>query len=202
MKTLSLAIMALFLTACAPVYEVKPHYIAPTNPTGQSCVQNCSANKQTCNIEFQRKKETCKDRVRGETEKRFDSQMNEYNIKMKEYNALRKNYDREMASWNTKHIRLDTELKTYRGMCDRTKDKNSYECRKIKEVNAEIRTIDSVKPRSPSHPAKPTNVELEVIEAQEVCNIKSSCDTEYNNCFMSCGGKITYQKFCVENCKK
>lgn len=42
---------------------------------------------------------------------------------------------------------------------------------------------------------------LSDFEREISCSSSLSCETDYNGCFKSCGGRIEQQTYCVSNCK-
>ncbi len=55
------------------------------------------------------------------------------------------------------------------------------------------------KPHEPYRPIKPT-LDAEIKEFQKNCSRECGCTKSYDSCFVSCGGKLNYEKICVENC--
>jgi hypothetical protein len=200
MKYILLAITALLLTACSPKYEIKTHYTPPTDKEGRVCIQNCEVKRETCQSHCNQKQNQCLSQTKEEVKKTFPLIMDEYGDIMHQYEAQMNRYDGEIASWDRKYTRLEQQFQTYRGMCNTAKNKNSYECRRTAEVDNELHSIKAIEPTPPPRPNKPSLFQ-EIKKAQKACSNKCGCQKSYENCFVSCGGKLTYEKFCVENCK-
>ena len=119
---------------------------------------------------------------------------------MRGYEAEMNRYDGEVDSWDRKHIRVEQQFNTYRELCDHKKDRNTYECRRAREADNELTSLEAIEPILPNRPDKPI-LSKEIKRAQKSCSNKCGCQKEYDNCFVSCGGTLDYKKFCVENCK-
>ena len=200
MKYIVLGLTALFFTACSPKYEIKTLYTQPTTNQGQVCVQECNVKRTTCQIHCNQKRDTCLEQAKERATRSFPSLLNEYDHIMQQYEAEMNRYDGEIHSWDRKHLRLEQQFQTYRGLCDNKKDRNSYECRRTKEVKNELKAMDNIEPTPPPRPNKPLLSE-EIKRTQKSCSNKCGCQKEYDNCFVSCGGTLDYKKFCIENCK-
>ena len=200
MKYIILSLITLFFTACSPKYQIKTHYIAPTDQAGKNCVKNCEVKRETCQSHCNQKQNQCLSHAKEEAKQSFSSIMREYEDIMHQYEAQMNRYDGEIASWDRKYTRLEQQFQTYREMCNVAKNKNSYECRRASEVDNELHAIKNIEPTPPPRPNKPKLSE-EIRMAQKSCSNQCGCKKDYESCFVSCGGKLTYEKFCVENCK-
>jgi len=191
---------ALFFTACSPKYVIKTLYTQPTTNQGKTCVKECNVKRKTCQIHCNQKRDDCLEHAKKRAKANFPSILDEYNHVMYQYEIEINRYDVAISSWNRRHIRLEEQFKTYRELCDKKKNKKSYECRRAREIDRELESVDAVEPKSPPRPNKPILSE-EIKIAQKSCSNKCGCKDEYNNCFVSCGGVLDYKKICVENCK-
>ena len=201
MKYLLIAgLSALFFTACSPKYVIKTLYTQPTTNQGKTCVQECNVKRETCQIHCNQKRDNCLAQAKKRAKANFPSILDEYDHLMHQYEAEMNRYEGEIASWDRKHLRLEQQFQTYRGLCDKKKDKKSYECRRAREVDRELDSVDAIEPTAPPRPNKPF-LEEEIKIAQKSCSSNCGCQKEYDNCFVSCGGTLDYKKFCVENCK-
>ena len=200
MKQILIAITTLFFIACSPKYEIKTLYSQPTTNQGQVCVKECNVKRQTCQIHCNQKRDNCLAEAKERAKDNFPSLMDEYEYVMHQYDAEINRYEGEISSWDRKHIRLEQKFNTYRELCDHKKDRKSYECRRAREADNDLKDMENIEPTPPPRPNKPILAE-EIKKAQKSCSNNCGCQKEYNNCFVSCGGTLDYKKFCIENCK-
>ena len=200
MKTTIIALTALLFIACSPKYEIKTLYNQPTTKQGKVCVQECNVKRETCQIHCNQKRDNCLAQAKLRAKDTFSSLMNEYEHLMRGYEVEMNRYDGEVASWDRRHIKLEQQSQTYRELCDHKKDGNAYECRRAREADNELTSLEAIEPILPNRPNEPI-LSKEIKKAQKSCSNKCGCQKEYDNCFVSCGGTLDYKKFCVENCK-
>ena len=200
MKKLSLALIALLFTACSPKYEIKTNYNPPTDAQGRACIQECDVKRQTCQVHCNEKRDHCLAEAKERAKKAFPQIEAEYSAIMEEYASLMDRYEGEIASWDREHARLEQQFRTYRGLCDSKKDRKAYECRRAHEIDDDLEAMNAIEPSAPARPNRPILAE-EIKEAQKSCSNKCGCQKSYDSCFVSCGGKLSHEKFCIENCK-
>ena len=198
MKHLFLILMLLLITACSPRYEIKTHYTPPTDFSGKQCVQTCTNDKRTCQSRCDQKEDQCLAIAEQSARDAFPSLMLDYQDLQDQYLYSLDGYNREMNAWERKKERLKDNYEHYRHKCKKD-DSKSYECRKSKEANDELRHMHRSEPDEPVKPEQPT-LDTEIKNAQKSCHHNCGCASEYDNCFSSCGGKLTHEKICVENC--
>ena len=199
MKQILFFTILLLLSACSPRYEIKTHYTLPSDAQGRICVQTCSNERKICQAHCNMRQEQCLERTKKSAENAFASTMNEYQDVLNEYHHEMDRYNFEMSSWQREERRVHQDFEHYRRACRQGK-KNSYECRRSYELDNQLSSLENHEPMAPQRPIKPTLSE-EIRRAQKGCNNSCGCEKEYDSCFISCGGKLHYEKFCVANCK-
>lgn len=195
--------MGLFLlifTACSPKYIIKTHYTLPTDAQGKACVQTCSNEQKVCQAHCNQKQNACLVTAKKSATDAFPALMYEYEGVLSAYYTEMDRYELVMRSWERELRNVDRDYHHYRNACQ-GKPKNSYECRRAYELDGELRSIESSEPISPVRPIKPT-LANEIKQAQKNCSNECGCIKSYDTCFVACGGKLDYEKICVENCKK
>jgi len=200
MRYIFLGLIAIFLIACSPKYVIKTLYTQPITNQGKVCVQECNVKRETCQIHCNQKRDRCLTKAKEDAKRNFSSIMNEYEHSMHGYEAEVNRYKSEIDSWDRRYIRVEQQFKTYRELCDKKKDRDAYECRRAREADDELSSLETFEPTPPARPNKPLLSE-EIKRVQKSCSNKCGCQKEYDNCFVSCGGTLEYKKFCIENCK-
>jgi hypothetical protein len=141
----------------------------------------------------------CLARTKQSATDEFPNLMDEYHDVLMKYNYEISRYELEIASWEREERRLHQDFEHYRRSCQ-GKNKNSYECRRSYELDNELVSLEHHEPIAPTRPVKPS-LANEIKNAQRTCSNSCGCEKEYDSCFVSCGGTLDYEKFCVENCK-
>ncbi|CAA6812141.1 MAG: Unknown protein [uncultured Sulfurovum sp.] len=199
MRFFLLTLTLFLLTACSPKYEIKTHYTPPSDAQGKTCVQSCSNDKRMCQANCNMKYDQCLATAQKGASDAFPSLMNEYQDVLSDYQYAMDRYNLEMDSWTREEQRVHRDFEHYRSTCHK-KPKNSYECRRSNELDSQLRSLEDHQPIAPSRPIKPS-LASEIKQAQKNCSNRCGCTKSYDNCFGSCGGKLRYEKICIENCK-
>lgn len=198
---LFLLIFSLFLfTACSPKYIVKTHYTLPNDANGKTCVKTCSKEQKICQAHCNQKQANCLIQAENNAKDTFPSLIQEYDDRLSEYYFSMDRYTLERESWEREERRVHQDYEHYRKSCQ-GKSKSSYECRRAYELDGQLHSIESHQPTPPLRPVKPS-LANEIKRSQQNCSNECGCIKAYDNCFVSCGGKLNYEKICVENCKK
>ncbi|CAA6810835.1 MAG: Unknown protein [uncultured Sulfurovum sp.] len=199
MRFFLLTITLFLLTACSPKYEIKTHYTLPLDAQGKANVQACSNERKICQANCNRKQDQCLATAKQDASDAFPALMHEYQGVFNEYQYAMDRYDLEMSSWSREERRVHQDFKHYRNACNK-KDKKSYECRRSSELKNQLHKLENHEPMAPERPTKPS-LASEIKHAQSNCSNNCDCIKSYDNCFISAGGSLRYEKFCVENCK-
>lgn len=200
MKVFLLTITLFLLTACSPRYEIKTHYTLPANAQGKTCVQTCSTERKNCQSDCDQKQNECLATAKRSASDAFPSLMGEYQDVLNQYQYAMDRHNLEMGTWEREERKVHRDFEHYRTSCN-PKYPNSYECRRSQELDSELHSLESHQPIAPQRPIKPS-LASEIKHAQNNCSNECGCIKSYDNCFVSCGGTLRYEKFCVANCKK
>jgi len=214
MQPIFLVTFVMLLTACSPRYIVKTHYSKPLNKEGNNCIQRCEHIRdhcqQNCNHQYNR----CQINAKQEAKENFVHVMREYDLDMRDYYHEMDRYHYEFDRWEYNRDRLQDDYRDAQRDCARIKSSNykkdhsksdlkkrNYLCKKSDELDKKLyHHTHSLRPTEPIRPDKPTLSE-EIAKFQEQCTRQCGCTKSYDRCFVSCGGKLYYEKICVENCQ-
>ncbi|HIO95357.1 MAG TPA: hypothetical protein EYG67_00870 [Campylobacterales bacterium] len=198
MRMILLIATLLFITACSPRYEIKTHYTQPISSTGKICLSKCEQNRQGCQERCDQHYNQCLSKAESNAKQNMNSMLNEYDRNMNGYERDINRYSSEMDRWQLRQDRLKDDYSHFDARCKDRRD--NYACNKANELDDDLSSMYSSKPEEPSRPYKPT-LSTQIEKFQENCSRKCNCVKGYDNCFVSCGGKLDYEKICVENCK-
>ncbi len=194
----TLLFFTLLLTACSPRYEIKTNYILPTDSQGKVCVQNCSTERKVCQRDCNKKQDDCLARAKQSAKENFPHIMSGYKHAFSQYQNELHRYHLAMDSWSREMDRNNQDLEHYQNTCSH--NHNNYECNRANELKNVIHSLENDEPLEPKEPIRPS-LATEIQHAQKTCSNNCGCADEYNSCFSACGGTVSYEKFCVENCK-
>jgi hypothetical protein len=198
-KLLLFSITLFAFTACSPKYEIKTHYTLPADAQGKTCVQTCSNERKICQSNCNQKQDQCLATAKRGATDAYPALMNEYQDVLNQYQYSMDKFNLEMDTWENEERRVHRDFEHYRSSCN-PQNQNSYECRRSNELDSQLHSLEDHQPIAPPRPVKPS-LASEIKHAQNDCSNNCGCDKEYDKGFVSCGGKLTYEKFCVENCK-
>jgi len=186
-----------FFCACSAQYEVKKTY--DFSNTDKSCINSCELSEKQCNISCQDGYNRCLLDANNNAKELFKEYDKRYKSELYIYLKLKKRYDKQYYIWLKEYKNIEYDYNYYSEKCSISKDKNSYECKKKDYFNAKLQRELSLKP---TEPIKIKRVRLSdlVVQEQSSCTLNCGCADVYDRCFSKCGGKITYQKFCISNC--
>lgn len=199
MRFFLLTITLFLVSACSPKYEIKTHYTLPVDIQGKACVQTCSNERKNCQTNCNQKQDQCLATAKNSASNAFPALMNEYQDVLNQYQYSMNKFNLEMDTWEREERRVHRDFEHYKSSCN-PKNQNSYECRRSQELDSQLHSLEDHQPLAPQRPLKPS-LASEIKQAQNNCSNECGCDKEYDSCFVSCGGKLRYEKFCIENCK-
>ncbi len=187
----------LVFVGCGPKYIVKNSYISPSNQSEKKCVSRCEEYLSDCRINCEINYNNCissafdrAKKIDKITEENYRKKYNKYLRKLDRYNY-------QMADWQNEYDKNNRDLKYFRDKCINNKDK--YACDRENDLRYEINTILRHKPYKPKHPQRLSFHDI-LLQQQNMCQKNCGCQSDYNVCFTSCGGKIISRKICIENC--
>jgi len=198
MRYFFLFTITLLISACSPKYEIKTHYTLPADTQGRQCVQTCSNERKICQAHCNQKQDQCLVSAQQSAKDAFPSLMNEYQGVLDQYHYAMDRYNLEIETWQREERRVHQDFEHYRQRCQN--DTNSYECQRANDLDGQLHSLEDHAPLAPERPIKPS-LSSEIRHAQENCSNSCGCDKEYDSCFVSCGGTLRYEKFCIANCK-
>ena len=186
--------LALFsLVACSPRYKIEKIYIPPKN--NLKCVEKCKQEKYKCEKECESKKKSCLDKAIIRSKRIYTQQEKIYQKRLEVYFKQYDRYLSEYNQWRDKFLRLNEDYQYYSRKCSIDKswcDERDY-YKKILDNWIKLKPKKPIKPKEPSF-----NKILK--EQQSLCLRDCCCNTNFDICFQSCGGKVLLKKICVENC--
>ncbi|TCK03387.1 hypothetical protein [Phorcysia thermohydrogeniphila] len=189
--------LSLMLASCgSPRYIVKYKYVPPQN--SKECLKSCEVKfeecQKSCNEKFQR----CINKSWEEARKIYQAELLSYRKELSAYREKRRNYLNDLIEWNEQFKRVYRDYRFFSSICRRTKER--YACERKRELRELLDTVKAEKPKKPSKPKEPS---LDSIfrEISSKCTTQCGCQELFNNCFVSCGGKLIPYKMCIENCE-
>lgn len=203
MRYFASMILLLLFTACSPKYMVKTHYTHPTGPNAKSCLENCETKRSTCQTQCNKQYDQCLINAEINAKDHFGLVMDEYDRELEDYYYQMDQYTLQLRQWESKEHRLQLRQDRYNQRCSKDqknkKGEEPFSCKQAKEIKNQLRSMFHDKPYEPSQPFKPT-LDNEIRKFQDNCSRECQCTDSYDSCFVSCGGKLSYEKICVENC--
>ncbi len=198
MKVVIFALGFLFLlSGCAPVYVVKNQYTPPADKNSQVCLQQCVQQKQTCKQRCAEDYSDCLSyaydsakKIQAKSDITYKKRYDRYLEKLNEYNL-------NIFDWQNRYDQRYSDWKYFSDKC--TSNADRYACDREDELRHAIKKLRRTRPREPREPKYITFDEI-VKTQQQKCSKKCACDDLFDSCFVSCGGAITPQRICVENC--
>jgi len=215
MKSLMLLISLVILTSCSPRYKVKTHYKQPKTQKGKSCLKSCQHKKYVCQTNCNRKHSNCLEDARMDAKDSYDELSYEYDMEMRDYYHDMDRYRFSLDRWESGRNRLRADYREASRDCARIKSakfkKNESKkskkrrrdrlCKKSRQTEKALHHhIYDLKPTQPHRPIKPT-FSNQLTKFQKRCSQQCGCTKLYDSCFVSCGGTLSYQKICIENCE-
>ncbi len=188
----------LFLLGCGgPKYVVRYRYLPPVDPGARKCLKECERKFQACEKRCQKEQEDCRRRARQEAVKLYQEMLKTYRQELRAYRERSRLYHRELTLWNDEYRRLYEDYLFFKKACQEEEDERA--CRRRRELERHLEALEHEKPLKPREPREPR---LEDISRKLAASCKKDCGCQkaYDNCFLSCGGKLIPEKFCVENC--
>ena len=104
----------------------------------------------------------------------------------------------EYRVWIKNYDELKYDYNYFKKQC-KSKKKDSYECQKKEYFKSNLERAKYRKPKEPEA-IKIISLDQLIKNEQRICHNSCSCTKRYDRCFSNCGGKIIFQKFCVQNC--
>ncbi len=186
------AFIVLF-TSCSPKYRLEKIYIP--SKTDQTCIEKCRKEKYRCEKECLKQRDRCLKDALLKAKKIYTYQKQIYREKLKRYFKQYDRYITEYKLWQDKYLRLNEDYQYYTRKCKI--DKNW--CNEKEYYKKLLEDWIRLKPEKPQKPKEPSFREI-LKQQQSLCLKDCCCNTDFDICFQSCGGKIIFKKICIENC--
>ncbi|OAG28451.1 hypothetical protein [Thermodesulfatator autotrophicus] len=199
-KGLFLGLLGLFLlSACGgPEYIIKNHYILPADTSSSPCIKDCQEKFENCQKACEAQYHACLSDVRQKATSLYEKELKKYREELNIYQDETNLFQQKLALYLEKLKELSDDYHFFEKICQEKQDK--YACSRQEELK---KKISRLKQEKPSHPLKPVEPDLEDIikKLTATCSRDCGCQKIYDHCFISCGGTIIPEKFCVENCQ-
>jgi len=187
----------MFFVACSPKYEVQKTYDASNMK--KLSINKCEKHENKCQIFCHKIYNQCLSDAQIRAEKLLPIYNKEYQKKLQQFIVKKNYYDRQYQIWINKYEDIKFDYQYYHSKCDDKNDK-TYECQKRDYLKAKLERHYKTKPSKPWIVNQITLDDL-VTQEESKCILKCDCQSQYDRCFLQNGGKITYKRFCIENCK-
>ena len=177
MRILILAVVTAFLAGCAsPRYQTAYRYEPPTDTAGRVALKKCEQKLESCQQRCAAETQICLKSIEPLVENRLAEALKQYESELEQYRLARQRYEISMAlNWGYDPFWYDHGL--YHPW-----------------------------PRPyyfpPVMPRKPGRDEVFNQVRHEKCDTDCGCQTLYDACFLSSGGKKIPEERCIANCPK
>ena len=187
--------MALFISACGPTYVTKNEYAPPTNPAGVSCLQRCEVKRSSCQNSCNHKNQICRNKAAQKAKQTLPAQLSEYTNQLETYTVEQDRYHAKTRERRYELKQLEMDYGVYKDRCS----KDKHYCDRKKEIKRKLNDLKYSRIESPSRPSKPT-LASETTRHEASCTTSCGCDSLYDGCYTSCGGRIIPRQICTSNC--
>lgn len=199
---MALSAMLVMITSCTPQYKTYVNYSPPTSAKGQSCIQDCLAQRKKCRNTCSTQSEQCERQARSDAAHYF-LEANEAHERSKKKlrrdrhrlrNRIKFIQEKEDLCWqsikrtekkrHSKHKSVDQKTNHHTTKCKALENKRE-------ELEAELDALQN--------PPQPT---LHSFLNTDHCSPeRCRCDNDHDQCFQVCGGQLSRDTRCVANCK-
>lgn len=186
-----------FFLGCTPKYVIKNQYKPANNANFVQCSQSCNLQRQTCqeNADFEYK--ICSQDAHNRAKDISNLEFLAYEKEYQQYLDAMNSYRRIHTSWKREFNFTYKDFVYFQEQCKTRKEK--YACYRERELDKALKYMRHYKPILPQEPNKPSFQSIYKKELKN-CLKSSKCDSEYDKCYISCGGEVIPHKVCVSNC--
>ena len=168
------ALLLVVLAGCAsPRYQTLYRYEPPTEPAGLACLTQCEQKLSGCKNQCAETRQACLKSIEPLVEARFQQNMQQYQKDLHFYQHALDLYQRQL-SFGWRHYDPYYGGRPY------------------------YPGFDSRFPPSP--PLQPKREQIAKQLAQQQCDRDCGCQSLYDACFLSCGGKKIPEVKCIAHC--
>lgn len=172
----SLAVAILLAGCASPRYQTAYRYEAPSDAAGRACLARCEPQLAVCKADCKIHYDACVKRVEPEIAVRFDEALKQYDFEYRRYQQDLLNFNWHYSfGWGYYGHGHGYGY----GMFYPWHDPFFYQ---------------------PSPPNPPSRERIHARVVQEKCSADCGCQSAYDGCFLSCGGKKIPETKCVANC--
>jgi len=198
-KFLVIIFVFVLISACSPKYKIVHDYSAPNTESGLQCInQQCQAENTQCQKSCSNKFDSC---LVDEEEKA----KNDFNKILDQYYLTLESYQNKLEVFYYNEKLYHENIRLYKDNKQRALEECAIKKVAKKHCSKYQRAVKSyhlnLRPNRPAKPYKPT-LRRTTIEYQKVCKNSCQCNDHFNQCYVSCGGKVHTRKICIDNCEK
>lgn len=194
-----LVTLALGLSACAgPRWQTVYQYEPPTGQNATVCTQRCVEDQQACRFDCEERHQQCLRRTELAARDGFDLMMDQYDRQMHMYYVEQAMYEAEWDRYQHQLIHLKRDQSLYESRCKKD-DRDRTACELAERARKDLKYLERRRPAAPARPYMPSLAD-EIAEAQSRCPRDCGCIPSYNACYAACGGRVTPQQRCIDNC--
>ena len=192
---LPMLLVAFFASGCSPVYKLVDRYEPPAHTRGLSCIQSCGQAEVQCTNQCTDKRENCEYYAVEEARVEYNQALSNYTLETERYAIDLREYYADLRDYEHKVHRLEQELADMRDSCAAG---DKYGCKHAQRVEREL--SHNAQPAQPDEPVRPT---LDVYRRNAIasCDLSCGCKEAFNTCYVTCGGRVTQDRICVDNCE-
>lgn len=183
LRTLILVVAAAGLVGCAtPRYQTAYRYEPPVDAAGRACLEKCEQKlagcQQRCTADYQ----ACLKDIEPQVEERYGKALKRYEAEWERYRWERERYELYLSlNWGYPLWFGPGFYHPWPGFYQAWPGPYYF---------------------PPALPRKPSRDEEFKRLQQEKCDQECGCQTLYDACFLSCGGKRIPEVRCIANCPK
>lgn len=193
-------VLVLFLTGCvSPQYQTHYRLTPPPAGAGKLCLTRCDASLAQCNNQCIVKSSQCLAKARTQAQSELPVLLGVWEREMADWEKALDRYETDLRFW-------EMELRQRRLMRDLQHDLNrcrpgDRRCVRYPHQQGFGRSDYWDRPESPGPAPKRPTLASETARIQaDTCPTACGCDTNYRQCYASCGGNVQPYQVCVKNC--
>ncbi len=192
-----LIVVALFLIGCSPKYVTKNQYVASKEQGFGTCVKRCEVQKQECQLKSKEEYKVCLDDAYNRAKDISAEQFVKYDIDYEEFLLEFRDFKYYKYEFDKNYSILERDYNYFSKECNSKKDE--FTCRRKNELKDTLEMMKRDKLKKPREPKKPSFNRI-LKSQQNLCKIDNSCSTNFDMCYIKCGGEVIPYRFCVKNC--
>lgn len=188
----------LFFLGCSPKYVMKYEYIPSNDENFSICSTQCETKRNSCQIAFEARQQDCVNEAKKRAEDIYRVELAQYQDK---YTAYQQTYQIYYDKKRQIQRQRDIAYRDYQYFSHKcTQEHDKYACRRATDLKYELKHLEKIKFSQPLEPTKPLLAQIYNQEAS-FCQKTNECNSDYDKCYTSCGGKIIPHRICIENCE-